>query len=66
MGIAKRSQTYKLITLSWKTLCKTTIQIWYHSDFLSDEDLDLHKANWIFKFHKTPYKQRYIAGSAKF
>ena len=32
---------------------------------LSEEDIDLLKLYWIPKLHKNPYKQRYIAGSAK-
>ena len=32
---------------------------------LSDEDIDLPELYWIPKLHKNPYKQRYIAGSAK-
>jgi len=30
-----------------------------------DEELDLPSLYWIPKLHKCPYKQRYIAGSAK-
>ena len=30
-----------------------------------EEDIDLPKLYWIPKLHKNPYKQRYIAGSAK-
>ena len=30
-----------------------------------DEELDLPSLYWISKLHKCPYKQRYIAGSAK-
>jgi hypothetical protein len=30
-----------------------------------DEELDLPSLYWISKLHKRPYKQRYIAGSAK-
>ena len=30
-----------------------------------DEELDLPSLYWIPKFHKCPFKQRYIAGSAK-
>ena len=33
--------------------------------FTKDEDLDLPLLHWIPKLHKCPYKQRYIAGSAK-
>ena len=33
--------------------------------FLPEEDIDLPKLYWIPKLHKNPYKQRYIAGSAK-
>ena len=32
---------------------------------LPEEDIDLPKLYWISKRHKNPYKQRYIAGSAK-
>ena len=32
---------------------------------LPGEDIDLPKLYWIPKLHKNPYKQRYIAGSAK-
>ena len=32
---------------------------------LPEEDIDLSKLYWIPKLHKNPYKQRYIAGSAK-
>ena len=32
---------------------------------LPEEDIDLPKLHWIPKLHKNPYKQRYIAGSAK-
>ena len=32
---------------------------------LPDLDIDLPKLYWIPKLHKNPYKQRYIAGSAK-
>ena len=32
---------------------------------LPEEDIDLPKLYWIPKLHKNPYKQRYIAGSAK-
>ena len=32
---------------------------------LAEEDIDLPKLYWIPKLHKNPYKQRYIAGSAK-
>ena len=32
---------------------------------LPEEDIDLPKLYWIPKRHKNPYKQRYIAGSAK-
>ena len=30
-----------------------------------DEELDLPSLDWIPKLHKCPFKQRYIAGSAK-
>ena len=33
--------------------------------FTKDEELDLPHLFWIPKLHKCPYKQRYIAGSAK-
>ena len=33
--------------------------------FLPEEDIDLPKLYWIPQLHKNPYKQRYIAGSAK-
>ena len=32
---------------------------------LPEEDIDVFKLYWIPKLHKNPYKQRYIAGSAK-
>ena len=32
---------------------------------LPEEDIDLPKLYWISKLHKNPYKQRYIACSAK-
>ena len=32
---------------------------------LPEEDIDLPKLYWIPKLHKNPYKQGYIAGSAK-
>ena len=32
---------------------------------LPEKDIDLPKLYWIPKLHKNPYKQRYIAGSAK-
>ena len=32
---------------------------------LPEEDIDIPKLYWIPKLHKNPYKQRYIAGSAK-
>ena len=32
---------------------------------IKDEELDLPSLYWIPKLHKGPYKQRYIAGSAK-
>ena len=32
---------------------------------LPEEDIDLPKLYWIPKLHKNPYKQRFIAGSAK-
>ena len=32
---------------------------------LPEEDIYLPKLYWIPKLHKNPYKQRYIAGSAK-
>ena len=32
---------------------------------LPEEYIDLPKLYWIPKLHKNPYKQRYIAGSAK-
>ena len=32
---------------------------------LPEEDIDLPKLYWIPKLHKNPFKQRYIAGSAK-
>ena len=32
---------------------------------VKDEELDLWSLYWIRKLHKCPYKQRYIAGSAK-
>ena len=32
---------------------------------LPEEEIGLPKLYWIPKFHKIPYKQRYIAGSAK-
>ena len=32
---------------------------------LPEEEIDLPKLYWIPKLHKNPYKQRYIAGSAK-
>ena len=32
---------------------------------LREEDIDIPKLYWIPKLHKNPYKQRYIAGSAK-
>jgi hypothetical protein len=31
----------------------------------NDEELDLSSLYWISKLHKCPFKQRYIAGSAK-
>ena len=32
---------------------------------LPEKDIDLPKLYWIPKLHNNPYKQRYIAGSAK-
>ena len=32
---------------------------------LLEEDIDLPKLYWVPKLHKNPYKQKYIAGSAK-
>jgi hypothetical protein len=31
-----------------------------------DEELDLPSLYWIPKLHESPFKKRYIAGSAKF
>ena len=52
-------------------MSKTEILQNYHSMMLTfgisltEEDIDLSKLYWIPKLHKNPYKQRYIAGSAK-
>ena len=32
---------------------------------IKDEELDLPSLYWILKLHKCPFKQRYVAGSAK-
>jgi len=32
---------------------------------IKDEELDLQSLYWILKLHKCPFKQHYIAGSAK-
>ena len=46
----------------------TIIDLFYnHLEFQSkDEELDLPSLYWIPKLHKCPFKQRYIAGSAKY
>ena len=48
-----------LVQYNWsKELCSFGISI-------KDEELDLPSIYWILKLHKCPFKQRYIAGSAK-
>ena len=49
-----------------KNFYKTTIRWFWHSEFPSQRKiLTFPKLYWIPKLHKNPYKQRYIAGSAK-
>ena len=63
---AQGSETYVATTLSKEEILHN------HRSVLSsfgiqtrEEDLDLPSLYWITKLHKNPYKQRYIAGSAK-
>ena len=63
---SSKSQTYTETTLSKQEIIDN------HKSVLSsfniatkDDDYELPSMYWIPKLHKDPYKQRYIAGSAK-
>ncbi len=60
------NQTYKETTLSKQEIIdnhKSVLSSFNVS--LVDDDCELPSMHWIPKLHKNPYKQRYIAGSAK-
>jgi len=60
------NQTYKETTLSKQEIIdnhKSALS--FFNVPLSDDDCDLPSMHWIPKLHKNPYKQRFIAGSAK-
>ena len=67
MSTMTGNPTYNLTAMSKDEILKKK----HHSVMLTfaitlpEEDTDLPKLYWIPKLHKNPYKQRYIAGSAK-
>ena len=66
MSTMSGNPTYNLIAMSKDEILQN-----HHSVMLTlgislpEEESDLPKLYWIPKLHKNPYKQRYIAGSAK-
>ena len=66
MSTMTGNPTYNLTAMSKEEVLQN-----HHSVMLTfgislpEEDIDLPKLYWIPKLHKNPYKQRYIAGSAK-
>ena len=66
MSTMTGNPTYNLTAMSKEEILQN-----HHSVMLTfgislpEEDIDLPKLYWIPKLHKNPYKQRYIAGSAK-
>ena len=66
MSTMTENPTYNLTAMSKDEILQN-----HHSVMLTfgislpEEDIDLSKLYWIPKLHKNPYKQRYIAGSAK-
>ena len=61
MSTMTGNPTYNHTAMSKDEILQTTIR-WIS---LPEEDIDLPKLYWISKLHKNPYKQSYIAGSAK-
>ena len=58
--------TYNLTAMSKKEILENHLSVMLTFRIsLPEEDIDLPKLYWIPKLHKNPYKQRYIAGSAK-
>ena len=66
MSTMTGNPTYNLTAMSKEEILQN-----HHSVMLTfgislpEEDIDLPKLYWIPKLYKNPYKQRYIAGSAK-
>ena len=66
MNTMTGNPTYNLTAMSKNQILQN-----HHSVMLTlgislpEEDSDLPKLYWIPKLYKNPYKQRYIAGSAK-
>ena len=66
MSTMTGNPTYNLTAMSKEEILQN-----HHSVMLTfgislpEEDIDLPKLYWIPKLHKNPYKQRYIAVSAK-
>ena len=66
MSTMTGNPTYNLTAMSKEEILQN-----HHSVMLTfgislpEEDIDLPKLYWIPKLHKNPYKQRYIACSAK-
>ena len=66
MSTMTGNSTYNLTAMSKDEILQN-----HHSVMLTfgislpEEDIDLPKLYWIPTCHKNPYKQRYIAGSAK-
>ena len=61
-----RNTTYTLTAMSKDEILQNhrSVMLTFGISF-PEEDIDLPKLYWILKLHKNPYKQRYIAGSAK-
>ena len=66
MSTMTRNPTYNLTAMSKDEILQNHRSVMLTFGIsLPEEDIDLPKLYWIPKLHKNPYKQRYIAGSAK-
>ena len=65
MSTMTGNPTYNLTAMSKEEILQNNSVMLTFEISLSEEDIDLPKLYWIPKLHKNPYKQRYIAGSAK-
>ena len=65
MSTMTGNPTYNLTAMSKDEILQNHRSLMLTFGIFPEEDIDLLKLYWIPKLHKNPYKQRYIAGSAK-